>query len=136
MARRQRRYEGSLRVVDYSDLEVLHVLDDNAGDDGFTDVIAIVEALDVSERSASARMAWMRKYETVERDGNKARWRPTQLGDSILRGTLPSSMVSGLEGISEGSLVLVTRALRERSGTGPMNVLLRREWRYQDWRNR
>lgn len=126
-----RRRNGRLRVIDYSDLAVLHVIADHAGADGYAAVEIIADVLDVPERSVLGRMAWMVKYETVERDGSRAAWRPARLGDELLRRPLTKALQRSLDGASDAALVLALRAIRERGPTRA-SALLSREWRYQD----
>jgi len=142
-----------LRLEDLSDREVLLALIDAADGDGFASAPDIAAQLgmkgDHPQRMVSSRCAWLRRYGAVEREllwdehGNAImnrkgeqrqgqRWRPTELGYALARGSLKKGQQSALEGLSDEQLVLATREIAERArGNGYFGKMTEREWKHR-----
>lgn len=138
-----------LTIEDFSDREFLLVMIDSADEEGWTTSASVTQHLDLrGTRLAGSRMAWLARYEAVEReharDENGAiryhrngkvmhtqRWRLTDLGWAIAQGKLRKSDQGALDRLGDGQMLLVTRWLSERTtATSGLAKLVQREWRY------
>jgi hypothetical protein len=144
-----------LRLADLSDREVLLALMDAADGDGFASAPDIASQLgmkgDHPQRMVSSRCAWLRRYGAVEREllwddnGNAImnrkgeqrtgqRWRPTELGYALARGSLKKAQENALAGLTDEQLVLATRAIAERargSSNASFGKMTEREWKHR-----
>src|SRR3954471_18252742 len=94
-----------LRNEDYTDRELLHVVDDVTTEDGWADTAELAERLGLNSnggrRYVGARMSWMVRYKFCERakrpkQSNKkdaampkdARYRLTKHGRALIQGDL------------------------------------------------
>ncbi len=149
----------NLQLQNFSDRELLHVIDDLAGsNEGWVDVDVIASRLGLSSnglseeqfalharRCVSVRLSWIsRLSNTVEKDLNRRypsppRWRLTEEGSLLVRSKLSASDVEKLEeSISDYSALGAVAALSrryQRTDRGRAN-LLRREWSYGIHKNR
>lgn len=149
----------NLKLENYSDRELLHVINDLAStEDGWVDVDIIAERLGLSpnglseeqfalhcRRCVSVRLAWVAKLSnTVEKDELRRapeppRWRLTQEGELLVKSKLSQADVQKLEEtISDYSALGAVSALArryQRTDAGRAN-LLRREWAYGTHRKR
>lgn len=139
----------SLKLTDFSDRELLLILDDVSDDEGWSSARDMVEPVGLKEdgvRHVSSRLAWMRRYGAIEREllwdenGNPItgpmgqrqgqRWRLTEAGKMMAYGKLTKAQHKALEGIGEGELILAMRQMSlhfaNASDTGA--TLARREW--------
>jgi len=144
----------SLRLEDYSDREVLLILQDLAGPDGWADSLEVAERVGLQtehpRRTAASRLSWLQRYGAVEREfardaeGNirlrrdgKAvhtqRWRLTDRGRLLAMGALTTRQRDQLEKLAtDDRLLLITRWLTEveRETDDVASTLMKREWRY------
>jgi hypothetical protein len=144
----------SLRLEDYSDREVLLILQDITGPDGWADSLEVAERIGLQaehpRRTAASRLSWLQRYGAVERefardadgvirlrrDGRPVytqRWRLTDRGRTLAAGTLTSRQQESLERMAtDDRLLLITRWLTEveRSTDDVAATLMKREWRY------
>jgi hypothetical protein len=147
----------TLRLEDLSDREVLLVIADLAGEDADGWVLAydVGERLGIAEtkrkRAASSRMSWLRRYGALEREylttehgeikydtkGNPRwgqRWRLTVAGHEIAMGNLRAGQHKAVDGMTDGQLLLLTRALADRARYAESSTaakLAEREWKHQ-----
>ena len=144
----------SLRIVDYSDRELLLVVRDLGEADGWVTSQEIAERLQIEsarpKQVVGSRMSWLQRYGALEREhlrdafgnlryrGNgkpvyTQRWRLTSRGEQLAAGNLTKRDQEVLGRItSDDHLLLVTRYLtqRQRSTDDTARTLMRREWRY------
>jgi hypothetical protein len=147
----------SLRLEDCSDREVLLVIRDLAAEDSEGWVLAydVGERLGIDEkvrkRAAAQRMTWLRRYGALIREyltnehgeikydphGNPRwgqRWALTDIGLELALGNLKSQQRRAIKDMSDGQLLLLTRALADRArhaDTFTAGKLAEREWRHQ-----
>lgn len=130
----------SLRIVDFSDRELLHIVNDLTKD-GWADSREVAEELGIDAQHPAQcvgqRFGWLAKYHCIEKHKDEAhKWRLTDFGESIMRGSLSKAAQRQLEGLDEGQLLLATRYVTSRyqglaassNGGGSAAWLLRREW--------
>lgn len=137
-----------LTILDFSDREFLNIVMDVADGDGWAESVDVAERLDMADkRSASSRLAWMKRYGAVEREherdeqgrllysGDKPRytqrWRLTEVGLTIATGKLSKSQERALEGMNDGAVFMTTRFLAKRAAEDSGGAkLFMREWRH------
>lgn len=125
----------SLRLLDYSDKELLAIVADNVGDDGWARTTDIRDTLglpkDRGNQSVGIRLAWLRRYGVTE-NGGPQKWRLTAIGEVFLNGRLPEGLADELRTLEPGQLHTVTRTLaqRQRKAAKPVGHMIRREWVY------
>jgi hypothetical protein len=150
------RVLSTLKLEDYSDRELLLIIDDLAGEDGWVFAVDVGERLGMAEehrkRAPATRLSWLVRYGAVEREhladeyGNLRyirgdpgrpkygqRWRLTERGRQIALGKLSAAQERALGAINEDALVLATRAIAQRgleSGNDTLETLVKREWRF------
>ena len=141
----------SLKLVDFSDRELLLILDDVADSDGWASSRDMTEPVGLPEdgyRHVSSRLAWLRRYGAIEREllwdengnpimgplGQKQgqRWRPTEAGRLMAYGKLSKAQYRALEAIGEGQMILAMRqmSLHYQQSSEIGATLARREWVY------
>jgi hypothetical protein len=145
---------GNLKLENYSDREMLHLLNDLAGEEGWVDVEILAERVGISadgmseaqlaihaRRCVSVRLAWIRKLSgCVERHPDKSslRWRLTDSGETVVMAKLSQAIVQGLDQMGEMNSLLALDALSRRYRRADVKAanLMRREWVYGTHRNR
>lgn len=141
----------SLKNIDYSDRELLHILNDLAGTewattDDLADQIRITPppgnngqgAMNDAQKRAYAkrciatRYSWMRRFGWVERDEDRTKWRVTQIGRDLMNGKLTKGLAASLERINAADRVLVMRSLTKayQGERNEAKTMLRREWQH------
>lgn len=131
----------SLRIVDFSDRELLHILNDLANQDGWADSREIAEELGIEHRNPAQcvgqRLSWLAKHGCVEKHKDeKHMWSLTEFGEAIMHGKLSKAAEKQLEGMDAAQLLLATRLVTrayqglaaDTNGGGSAAWLLRREW--------
>lgn len=154
MARRRRAGSSNLKLENFSDREMLHLVNDLADNDGWALDEHIAERVGMvvvgmsdeqvlihARRCVGIRLAWIKKLTgTVERHPDKRdfRWRLTESGLKVVNAKLGAGVSNGLDHMSEANVLLaldvVSRRYR-RAGDGAAN-LMRREWAYGTHKNR
>jgi hypothetical protein len=127
----------SLRLFDYSDRELLHVmLDEGEPPEGYIDShdLATVLGIDAKHptQHVGVRLGWMRRYGAVERRDGTSLWRPTAMGRALALGDLSDVQRDIIDGLSSEQMLTLTRTLTNRYrrvGTTAAH-LMRREWQY------
>lgn len=138
----------ALRNIDYSDREMLLVIQQVLTDQGIAFSLDVADALDVKPLNGrspagrvSSRLAWMARLGQLERLDprdygrlkKEACWRITELGDRLLRGRLTVAAARVIESGDVGSHILMMRALSNRAfvrADESSASALRREWQY------
>lgn len=143
----------SLRLVDFSDREILLILRDVADDEGWATAADMAVHIDLRkehpQRFVGARLGWLFRYGAVEREhmwdeqGNALttttgkprytqRWRLTPAGEALAVGALKAAQQRALEGLSDAQLLVAMRELTKRYQQAPDTAaaLVKREWTY------
>ena len=145
---------GNLKLENYSDREILHIVSDVADDAGWAEVEHIAERVGLradgmseaqllihARRCVSVRLAWIRKLSgTVDRhkDPERLQWCLTPLGIQVVTAKLSTVLAERLDSVDEGSVLLSLDVLARRynRSSGHTGNLMRREWVYGTHRNR
>jgi predicted ArsR family transcriptional regulator len=144
-----------LTIDDYSDRELLLVLEDVADGDGWADAQDVADRLDLAKRAiASSRLAWLKRFGAVEREHERdeagvlrytasgkpvhtQRWRLTAAGRALAHGRLRKRDETTLDSMGDEQMLLVTRWLSQRTvDEGTTAKLVQREWRFGHARQR
>ena len=139
----------SLRNVDYTDRELLHVIADvrKTGDHAATSE-EIASALGITSNGKSkaspamqitARLSWMARYGFLFRVPNEAqphlvRWAVTPIGEQLMHGRLSATIEKTLDRMDPGSHVLTMRHLTQRAyvqARPEVAIAVRREYLHQ-----
>lgn len=124
-----------LRLFDYADKELLGVVQDEAGPDGWAWTRDIASGVGMSgkrkNQSTGIRLAWLKKYGVVELHESGRRWRLTPIGEVFMNGELSRTAERQLEQMEPGQLYTTARmmTLRLRREAEPVGHMVRREWR-------
>jgi hypothetical protein len=145
----------TLKLSDMSDRELLLAMLDVAGPDGYVDRHDVAQHLGMKgedpARSVSVRLAWMARWQTVEREllwddnGNAImnragteqrrgqRWRLTDRGRAIASGELKKSQENAVADMDEATMLLIVQRIARSSIEGGVaaEALVRREWNYR-----
>lgn len=125
----------TLRLIDYSDRELLLVVMDEAdGADGWASSEGLARRFGVKQiHSVTSRLAWLRRYGAVERDEERAlaHWRPTAIGEMLATGDIGAAQQRALEGLKPEAMLMLTRFAADRARSAPETAqhLMKREWR-------
>jgi hypothetical protein len=142
----------SLRIVDYEDRELFHILNDNADEDGWITTDDLSEIIRINhpdgaeasekERNAYARhciatrFTWMVRFKWVERNEKRTKWRLTEIGRNLMNGELTEGVERALNEASHGDRILIMRALTgDYRSQDPASIMLRRQWQHGTFRN-
>jgi len=103
----------SLRLIDISDRELLHILDDLGDNDGWVSAFDLCRALgldpDYPNRTVASRFVWLRRFGVVEkRRGRKkasvGEWRLSKAGVDLIDGKLDDKHEARLKRMSDSEL--------------------------------
>jgi hypothetical protein len=125
-----------LTLLDYSDRELLNLMMDEAGEDGWASVHDLAVAIGIDAKHpgqhVGIRLGWMRRYGAVERQNGAPMWRPTPMGRALARGDLSEDQREVIEGLTSEQMLTLTRTLttRYRRVGDTAAHLMRREWQY------
>lgn len=139
----------SLRLEDFHDFELLYILEDVIGPDGYATSADVAESIGIEGEhpvsSVGIRLGWMIRYGVVEKDETRsgpARWRLTRTGDEVLHPkNLPAAAEKALAALTDGQRVAVTdqvmRQLRESGSSRQAKHLARRSYKHNlgGWRD-
>src|SRR4051794_7814530 len=143
----------SLRLMEFSDRELLLILDDVADGDGFATARDVADKLHLSHprphQCVAVRFSWLARYGALEREhmrddqGNlmwtsggqprhTQRWRMTSMGRAMAMGQLTKTQESQLGRITDDRMLMLTRYVtqRVRSADSTAAKLVQREWRH------
>lgn len=148
------RGAASLRLENYSDRELLHLIDNLADHEGWVldehlaeriglrvSGMSDLELLIYTRRCVGIRLSWIKRLTgCVERHPDKKdyRWRLTDAGLAVVRAKLTSSLSNGLTQTDDANVLLALEVIGRRythAKPGSAN-LLRREWAYGTHKNR
>lgn len=135
----------SLTLMDMSDLEVLHVVDDVQDELELSSTHDIAMALGFpasgkgkhdGHNSVGARMAWLVRWGACERVGNDGKqggsvWRIKSRGRALMYGRLTKAQEEQIEKLASDSMPVALRAVarRWRAADSTAATLSRREFR-------
>lgn len=145
----------ALRVVDYTDRELLHILNDKANEEGWAtsdelqdslavnypaedgEIVTDAERIGYARRCIGARYAYMVRVGFVERNDKRTHWRVSNVGKQLMSGELDGEFERTLRRLSPADRILVMRELgRGYRGAGaPAQTIIRREWANGSYRN-
>lgn len=138
----------SLRNEDYTDRELLHVIDRAAVLDGYASTDDIADVLGVSDngnsRAAriSPRLSWMKRYgfiesvdgSDLEREVKGKLWRVTDIGRQLMGGRLNKSVEGAVQRADPGTALLLMRRLTANREPDSVAAALRREYQHNSAR--
>lgn len=132
----------SLQLMEYSDPELLHLVNDLADNDGWVAPGAVADEIGISHpfptRCVISRFAWLVRYGVMERSPEDARYRLTTDGKAAIDAKLRVTQQKALNGMNDEALMQVTQFVTERwRKTNKANSnLIRRQWQYGTGRRR
>lgn len=130
----------SLRNQDYTDRELLFIVDEVSGEteSGFASSLEIATRVfgtkaeeNGQRRYVGSRMAWMVKYGFCDRNPEASgEYRLTQAGRELMGGRLTKTVTNALEKMSDGDRTLLLRGVAKDvfARTGPAQEFFRREY--------
>lgn len=127
----------SLRNSDYTDRELLHIVDECTTEDGYATTFEIADRLyaDATQNGArryvGSRMAWMVNYGFCARDPERpGHYKLTKDGRDLMSGRLKRSVETALTTMSDGDRALALRTLASATfdHAGPQQAFFRREY--------
>lgn len=143
-----------LKLENYSDRELLHMLDDLSGEDGWVDLDVMAARIGIrvdglsheqtslhARRCVAVRLSWIRRLTgCVERNPIKSArsWRLTVSGEEVTKAKIASNIEDALGSMGDFSTLQALDALSRRyrrADRGAAN-LMRREWLYGTHRRR
>ena len=143
----------SLKLMEFSDRELLLILNDVADHEGYASAVEVAAKLHLDHprphQCVSVRFSWLARYGALEREhmrdehGNlmwtgrglprhTQRWRMTAMGRAMAVGALTKTQEAQLGRIGDDRMLMLTRYLsqRARSADPVAAKLVEREWRY------
>lgn len=131
----------SLKLLDFSDRELLARLDDISDDEGYATSRELAEALGLTDENGTfcvaQRMSWLRRYGAVERDAetNPAKnrgWKMSEIGRLANASALKARQRMSLESLDAPALVDLATVLTVGYGRADPTIgnLVRRELIY------
>jgi hypothetical protein len=139
-----------LRNIDYTDRELLHVIESTTsnGDGALAQDVAVALGFEPDGRgrqSVSVRLSWMVRYGYLDRvdpkeqpdgkAGDPVRWVITPLGRELMVGKLSKSVESQIDRASAGSQLLIMRRLARRAffeSDEGIGTAVRREYQHSE----
>ena len=108
----------SLKVTDYTDRELLLILQDVADEDGSATTAELVDRIRIkapdpdanphyAKRCVSARYAAMKRMGYVQRDEDKVKWQITTIGRELAAGRLSKATENMLKKLTAAQRILV-----------------------------
>ena len=135
-----RRKVTSLQLLEFTDIEFLHLLLDHGGEDGWISTEELADEIgligDHRNQNVGVRLGWMRRYGCVERnmqpgDPHRLDWRLTELGEQLIASGLRASQLRMFSDMDEGQLWEASRVVGDFL-PGMSNAgyhMMRRQWR-------
>lgn len=130
----------SLRNADYTDRELLHIVDDCTNEEGYAHTLEIAEKIfgdpEPSKQDrhyVGSRMAWMVRYAFCARHPDEpGLYRLTTEGRNLMGGKLTKGVQTQLDKMGDADRVLVLREAAKTAfaATGPSQDFFRREYTY------
>ncbi len=130
------------RLADFSDREILHMVDDHGDNDGWVTTDQIAQAISGrpkrddrrnARRAAGIRLSWLKRFGVIERKTDQpllGAWRITQVGKHFLDGRLKERTAQEVRVMPDAQLVELLRHTSDRYQAAPRSsaILMRREW--------
>jgi len=127
----------SLTIEDFSDVELLALVNDHADSDGYvkTEEMVLVIGLDAenAKQCIGSRFSWLTRYGAMEKNPDETgSWRLSTIGKAMVKGHLSAAETRMLENLAEDKLLSLARGVTSRyRSTGATGAkLMRREWQY------
>lgn len=143
----------SLKLMEFSDRELLLILDDVSDGEGYATAKDVAEKLRLDhphpDRCVSMRFVWLTKYGALEKEQERddegnllwtgnglpkhtQRWRMTAMGRAMATGQLTQRQQEQLGRITDDRMLMLTRYVtqRARSADSTAAKLVQREWRH------
>jgi len=127
----------SLKIDEFSDVELLAIVNDIADPDGWVTTEEVSLAVGIDAKNAlhcvGSRFAYLRRIGAMEKDETQTKhWRLSPIGRAMVKGTLTSRESRMLESLSDDKLLSLARGVTTRyRSTGATGAqLMRREWQY------
>lgn len=123
----------SLKLVDYSDRELLSILAEISDEEGWATTAEVADAVDLDTRHPNncvgVRFAWLRKFGALERN-SRGKWRMTTLGYALMSGELNSAQERILETLDNTQMLSLMRRVSRRWMVldQTSSTLVKREW--------
>lgn len=144
---RQRGKQYRMRMTDFSDREVLALVDQAADEEGWAESAEIASELwsramssgngaaQQATHAVSTRLAYMaRTLGVVVRSPDSkhkaARWGLTDVGEELLRGRLSKGVVNSIDRLTGTQTVIAVHQLTARGDDDMTAALMRRAWVY------
>ena len=148
-----RKGAANLKLENYSDREVLHLMNDLADENGWVLIEHLAERIGIrvagmsdaqlaihARRCLGVRLGWIKRLSaTVEQKGDEhGVWRLTSLGQQVVKAKLNASIDNALGQMNEANLLNAIDVVSRRYIRANQNTanLLRREWQYGTHKNR
>lgn len=126
-----------MRLADFSDRELLALMQDVGDGDGSVSTADLATALDLKTKhpltNVGVRLGYLRKIGMLERDTESMRWYLTPLGVRFARGHLTAPQRRALEALrDEGAAWAATESLASLLGgaSEAQATMMRRQWQY------
>lgn len=127
----------SMRLADFSDRELLALMQDVGDGDGSVSTADLATALDLKTKhpltNVGVRLGYLRKIGMLERDTESQRWYMTPLGERFVHGHLTAAQRRALDAVrDEGSAWAATESLASLLGgaSEAQATMMRRQWQY------
>jgi hypothetical protein len=127
----------SLRIEDFSDVELLALVNDVADRDGWVKTEEMVLAIGLEGENAyqcvGSRFSWLTRYGAMEKSEDEIKtWRLSAVGRAMVKGKLSAAEKRLVEGLEEDKLLSLARGVtnRYRASGASSAALMRREWQY------
>ena len=136
MARNGHGELNALTLLDFSDYELLAIIDDHLNDDGWASVWDIAETLGIkrehAQRCVSSRFSWMKRWGWIQKHPDeRGLYALTAVGEALAKGRLTKAAERALSDLSPGDRVRVTRKLAVDTAQVGFQArkMMQREWR-------
>jgi len=126
-----------LPLTSFSDRSLLHAVEDHADGAGWVLSADIAATLEVDRRAVASRFAWLTRFGVLERElrkGKVPRYRINAVGGSIVSARLTDAQESMISRLVNGRGVAAIGALMSREADAISANMMRREFRYHDYR--
>lgn len=136
----------NLPLEEFSDFELLYVLEDVADDSGWASSSEIATQIGIDNKypanCVGSRLGWLNRYGVMESESVKGetRWRLNEKGNLLLHpNRLSQGIINVLDSLDEGQRMQIIDAVaKELRGSSREAIhLSRRAWRYRvgGWRD-
>lgn len=149
MARRRNNQRPHLRLVDFSDRELLALLADLEGAEGWVEAETVAreiwpqrtadaDTLFHAKMSVTQRFVWLKRWGAVERSVENRAWRLTETGRTLVNGKLSARQQATLHNLGDDRMLHLGYAVAERyiAADGVSAVFLRRAMQFAHERRR